>query len=225
MSPMYHRNGGPTETEDFVHLRVTRRLQNPSDIIAAESIKKDPILQDLLVLRMPKHTNYKLSQAQGERLVFLCTENFPSGNDGWIGPTPKDDPEQREQFARRIRFGQPAFRLMLLNLYEHRCAVTGWGPDAVLQAAHICSHSKSGNNAKENGILLRSDLHDLFDDGLLRIAPNRFSVVIHESLRETEYWHLRGTTLRPRVDGSQPSKKYLEELWSFWETSSPTTRQ
>src|SRR5665213_3165860 len=67
---MYHRNGGPTETEDFVHLRVTRRLQNPSDIIAAESIKKDPILQDLLVLRMPKHTNYKLSQARAKGWYF-----------------------------------------------------------------------------------------------------------------------------------------------------------
>jgi hypothetical protein len=130
-----------------------------------------------------------------------------------FGEAPDDDPATLALFARRVRRGQPKFRKNLLTLYGGRCAVSGWGPESVLEAAHILLHAHFGLNRSENGILLRADLHGLFDDGLLKIDPSTLTVVLDPSLRETPYWPLNGATLRPRLDGSQPSREYLRVRW------------
>ena len=78
----------------------------------------------------------------------------------------------------------------------------------MLEAAHIRLHAGSGINDSKNGILLRADLHALFDDGLLKIEPETRTVVIDPSLAETPYWTLNGTALRSRMDSSQPSADY-----------------
>jgi hypothetical protein len=132
-----------------------------------------------------------------------------------FGEAPDDDPARLAQFARRVRRGQARFRQNLLELYGRRCAISGWGPESVLEAAHILLHAHTGLNRSENGILLRSDLHSLFDDGLLRIDPATFTVVLHPSLAKTPYWSLNGTLLRPRLDASQPSREYLRQRWSM----------
>ncbi|HEX2206797.1 MAG TPA: HNH endonuclease signature motif containing protein [Longimicrobium sp.] len=82
-----------------------------------------------------------------------------------FGEAPDDDPARLAQFARKVRRGQAKFRQNLLKLYGGRCAVSGWAPESVLEAAHILLHADSGLNHSENGILLRADLHILFDDG------------------------------------------------------------
>ena len=130
-----------------------------------------------------------------------------------FGEAPDDNPEDLQMFARKVRKGQSAFRKKLLQLYGGRCAISGWSPEAVLEAAHLRVHSVSGNNASKNGILLRSDLHGLFDDGLLRINPTTFEVVIDSSLMRTHYSTFNGTTLRPRTNGSQPDRKCLGSRW------------
>jgi predicted RNA-binding protein with PUA-like domain len=109
------------------------------------------------------------------------------------------------------RRGQPAFRKRLLYLYDHKCAISGVNIDLVIDAAHIVNHAVSGVNHSDNGILLRSDLHDLFDAGLLVIDPDQYTVQIDESLSESEYWSLNGKTLHKRIDGSQPSKAYIAQ--------------
>jgi hypothetical protein len=131
-----------------------------------------------------------------------------------FGQAPNDDPTELQEFARRVRAGQRRFRENLLNLYGARCAITDWGPSEVLECAHILWHSDSGLNDTGNGLLLRSDLHTLFDAGLLRIHPSRLVVVLDEVLEGTPYWELNGAPLRPRVDGSQPRLEYLEARWS-----------
>ncbi|MCA1790422.1 MAG: HNH endonuclease [Thioalkalivibrio sp.] len=138
-----------------------------------------------------------------------------------FGEAPDDDPARLALFARRVRRGQPRFRKKLLGLYGGRCAVSGWGPESVLEAAHILLHARSGLNRSENGILLRADLHSLFDDGLLKIDPSTLSIVLHPSLRDGPYAALNGTTLRPRVDASQPSREYLRERWEAPPAGSP----
>lgn len=131
-----------------------------------------------------------------------------------FGQAPNDDPAELQQFARRVRAGQAKFRENLLRLYGESCAITGWGPAAVLEAAHILWHFKSGVNDTGNGILLRSDLHTLFDEGLLRIDPERLVVVLDPSLEGTRYWDLDGAPLHPRVDGSHPNRDYVETRWA-----------
>lgn len=132
-----------------------------------------------------------------------------------FGEAPDDDPARLAQFARRVRRGQARFRQNLLELYGRRCAISGWGPESVLEAAHIRLHAHTGLNQSENGILLRSDLHSLFDDGLLKIDPSTFTVVLHPSLANTPYWSLNGAPLRPRLNGSEPSREYLRQRWSM----------
>jgi hypothetical protein len=130
-----------------------------------------------------------------------------------FGEAPDDDPEALAQFAARVRKGQPKFRKNLLQLYNNRCAITGDGPEAVLEAAHIVMHSKSGLNHTSNGLLLRADIHSLFDAGLLKIEPKSLIIALDDSLDGTSYWTLRGRKLRSRLDGSQPSAQRLQARW------------
>ena len=116
-------------------------------------------------------------------------------------------------FAARVRKGQPAFRKNLLAAYGKKCAISGWGPVEVLEATHIVPHAKTGINELDNGLLIRGDLHSLFDANLLRINPESLTIVIDDSLAETPYWDLNGKNLLPRVDGTQIGFKYLKERW------------
>jgi hypothetical protein len=131
-----------------------------------------------------------------------------------FGEAPDDDPARLARFARRVRAGQPRFRRNLIRLYGECCAISGWRPESVLEAAHILLHAESGVNHSDNGILLRSDLHNLFDEGLLRIDPDSLLVVLHPVLAGTPYWELNGTALRPRIDESHPDREYLRRRWN-----------
>lgn len=130
-----------------------------------------------------------------------------------FGEAPDDNPEELAQFAAKVRRGQPKFRKNLLKLYDNRCAISGDGPEAVLEAAHIAKHSKTGLNPTSNGLLLRADLHSLFDAGLLKIDPATLRVALSDSLEGTSYWALKGQKLRERMDGKQPSVQLLKERW------------
>ncbi|WP_430966719.1 HNH endonuclease [Spongiimicrobium sp. 2-473A-2-J] len=120
-----------------------------------------------------------------------------------------DDFKDKQLYARTIRKGQPKFREELLRLYEFGCAICGHGPDNVLEACHIVPHSVSGNNQIDNGLLLRSDLHDLFDDGLLKINPKTYMIELNPSLSKTPYARFDGKMLRTRKDGGWPRQDYL----------------
>jgi putative restriction endonuclease len=69
------------------------------------------------------------------------------------------------------RLGQGAFRVLVTNAYERRCAVTNEKTLPALDAAHIKPYSESGQHEVNNGILLRRDLHALFDQGYVTISP------------------------------------------------------
>jgi putative restriction endonuclease len=85
--------------------------------------------------------------------------------------------EQAEQgrygdaYLTRARLGQGAFRVLVTDAYQKRCAVTGERTLPVLEAAHIQSFAAAGPNLVSNGLLLRSDLHTLFDRGYVTVTP------------------------------------------------------
>ena len=75
------------------------------------------------------------------------------------------------------RLGQGAFRLVVTDAYRRRCAVTGERTLPVLDAAHIHPYSEGGPYRVSNGLLLRRDLHKLFDDGYVTVSLDlRFEV-------------------------------------------------
>ena len=86
---------------------------------------------------------------------------------------PTDDYDARVRATRQIvsRRGQPKFRARLLSAYVGRCAITGADAEAVLEAAHIRPYRGPESNALPNGLLLRADIHTLFDLALLAIDP------------------------------------------------------
>ena len=73
----------------------------------------------------------------------------------------------------RPRLGQGGFRLAVTDAYGRACAVTQEHSLPVLEAAHIQPYGKGGANDIQNGLLLRSDLHRLFDCGYVTVTPER----------------------------------------------------
>lgn len=112
------------------------------------------------------------------------------------------------------RRGQPKFRKSLLDAYGNCCAVTGCNVEAVLEAAHIIPYLDGDTNHVSNGLLLRADIHTLYDLGELRIDPNG---VIHvsERLKDSIYGPYEGKTIRlPSDKNKQPHKEALEMKFS-----------
>lgn len=126
---------------------------------------------------------------------------------------PDDDFKERQFYARILRRGQFQFRDKLLKAYDYKCAISNHGPINVLEASHILPHSESGINQLDNGILLRADLHNLFDDGLLKINPTTYLIEIDSSLINTPYYEFNGKKIRKRIDGRYPIVKYLKRRY------------
>lgn len=76
----------------------------------------------------------------------------------------------------KVRGGQAAFRLRVLDNFNNRCAVTGHVIGECLQAAHITPYCDSNDNSVTNGIALDATLHLLFDAGLMAINPDTLTV-------------------------------------------------
>ncbi len=98
----------------------------------------------------------------------------------------------------RIRKGQSKFRRALLQRYGLVCAVTGPCPAEILKAAHIRPFAEHGTHELKDGILLRADIHQLFDAGRVTIDPENLVLVMHPGLdRYPHYRELRGTRSFP----------------------------
>ncbi len=112
---------------------------------------------------------------------------------------PIQDEDIRQAYARRVRRGQSRFRKALQTLYGSRCAFTGTNEETVLEACHIISHAKTGDNSLDNGLLLRSDIHVLFDEHLMTLANDGLRILVHKDVTTPEYARLSGTSpgLRP----------------------------
>jgi putative restriction endonuclease len=119
------------------------------------------------------------------------------------------------EYLARGRLGQGAFRVLVTDAYERRCAVTGEKTLPVLEAAHIKPYSTNGPHRINNGLLLRSDLHKLFDAGYVTVTPDlRFEVSPRlradwENGREYYAHHGQPLRVRPAEVANRPSREYL----------------
>jgi len=113
------------------------------------------------------------------------------------------------------RLGQGTFRIATLEAYERSCAVTDEHSLPVLEAAHIRPYSLGGAHEVPNGILLRADLHRLFDRGYVTVTPD-LRLEVSRRLREDfdngrTYYPLHGAPVRPpRLASHRPSAELLE---------------
>lgn len=98
------------------------------------------------------------------------------------------------------RLGQGSFRLLVTDAYRHRCAMTSERTLPVLEAAHIRPYSEGGMHELSNGLLLRSDLHTLFDLGDVTAEPKEKRILVSDRIKAEfengrEYYKLRGEIL------------------------------
>lgn len=125
-----------------------------------------------------------------------------------------NEQDARDQVMRSVRDrrGQPEFRKGLLRAYDARCAITGCGIVELLEAAHICPYRGAHTNHVQNGLLLRADIHTLFDLELLWIDPDSYTVQLATELRDSEYSALHGAPLRvPEAERCRPSRSALRQ--------------
>lgn len=111
-----------------------------------------------------------------------------------------------------LRQGQPAFRRSLLDAYGRRCSITGCDVIQVLEAAHVCQYQGQGTNHVTNGLLLRSDIHTLFDLKLLTVHPETLQIYVSPTLKDSPYRYLTEKILREPIDPTKkPSKLALRK--------------
>jgi putative restriction endonuclease len=101
----------------------------------------------------------------------------------------------------RPRLGQGAFRIVVTDAYERKCAVTRERTLPALEAAHIRPYAEGGAHEPNNGLLLRRDLHALFDSGYVTVSPELKFVVSKRIKEEFEngrdYYALHGRSVTP----------------------------
>ncbi|MER8848582.1 HNH endonuclease [Mesorhizobium australicum] len=112
------------------------------------------------------------------------------------------------------RLGQGAFRLVVTDLYGRRCAITKERTLPALEAAHIRPYADGGEHSPSNGILMRRDIHSLFDQGYVTVTPDhRFEVsrrIREEFENGRHYYELHGSAITlPTIQNAKPEAEAL----------------
>jgi hypothetical protein len=117
----------------------------------------------------------------------------------------------------RVRVGQSAFRQKLRKNFGDVCAVSGPNHSTVLEAAHLYSYANYGEHHDDGGLLLRRDIHRLFDSGLVSVNPESLTIDIHPDLAPfPHYGLLHGKGLS--VEVSPGVIKWLQLHWDEYRT-------
>ena len=139
---------------------------------------------------------YNTDEADGARLWdTMSARLIRSASDG------ATEPAARYGEPRLIapRLGQGAFRILVTDVYDRRCTVTREKTLPALEAAHIRPFADGGPHLASNGLLLRRDLHSLFDGGYVTVTPDyRFEVsrrIREEFENGKHYYALQGQSI------------------------------
>jgi len=174
-------------------------------------------IPESFALNIVSGKTYDTNTSEGVELWTAVRESIVSSAMMREPTAPEYENGQRygEEYLTRGRLGQGAFRVLVTDAYQRRCAVTGERTLPVLEAAHIKPFALSGPHRIYNGILLRSDLHKLFDLGYVTVTPDlRLEVSPRlkaewENGREYYAYHGQELKFRPVEKLHLPSREYL----------------
>jgi putative restriction endonuclease len=148
-----------------------------------------------------------------ERLAHYAS--LPESKDALQSILKEERPRYGEEFLTQARLGQGAFRTLVTDAYQRRCAVTQERTLPVLQAGHIKPYAESGPHRVSNGILLRADLHILMDRGYMTLSDD-LHVEVSRRIKEDfengrDYYALHGQRLAvlPEREVERPSREFL----------------
>jgi putative restriction endonuclease len=127
-----------------------------------------------------------------------------------------DWPGYGKSIFQKVRLGQSGFRILVTEAYNKKCTISGEKTLPVLEAAHIKKYSSQGPHTISNGILLRSDLHKLFDAGYVTITSD-YVVEVSKKIKEEfengrEYYkyHGQGLLQLPSNNDNKPNREFIE---------------
>jgi hypothetical protein len=138
-------------------------------------------------------------------------------SEGEFAPRGIQGDRERALRSINIRRGQPEFRKTLLKAYSGKCAMSGYDCVDSLEAAHIGGYWNEDSNHVQNGLLLRGDLHTLFDLGKIGVDPNTFRIIVSEQLMPTLYGKLSGKKVcLPARQAQWPNPEVLRDHVKRW---------
>jgi putative restriction endonuclease len=164
--------------------------------------------------------SYDLGDGEGKRIYEDCLERVRLADLFWniepgVGRSEETVPRYGNPIEVRPRLGQGIFKIDVRIAYSGACAITREHSTPVLDAAHIMPYAKGGEHRVSNGVLLRRDLHSLFDHGYVTITPD-YAFRVGERLRADfhngrSYYHLQDTKINlPSDDTLWPKRELLE---------------
>jgi putative restriction endonuclease len=162
---------------------------------------------------------YDLDAGEGQRVWQACLARATqlSGPPWPHDPLSIAEPGRRYGEPRLVepRLGQATFRIAVLDAYARACAVTEEHSLPALEAAHIRSYADDGPHDVRNGLLLRADLHRLFDTGYITVTPE-LRLEVGQRLRDDyhngrSYYPMHGTRVNvPLALPQRPNREFLQ---------------
>ncbi len=152
------------------------------------------------------------------KVEILLNDYLSDTSDGEKSQLILEDPlpQYGKSVLTKVRLGQGAFRVLVTDAYSRKCTISGERTLPVLEAAHIKQYSKSGPHFISNALLLRSDIHKLFDAGYLTITTD-LKVEVSKRIKEEfengkEYYKFHGNELvsLPSRGMNKPDKIFIE---------------
>jgi len=228
-----HRNGTRTYSEMRQRLLRYRRIpDNPhEDFQVGCIILTQPFFFDESLWfpapewRAPivrgKATGYELDKEAGQFIWKNLQRGWQHQRIHDLDGEAQRIEEERARYGKETtikpRLGQGAFRVLVTDAYQRACAITEEHSLPALEAAHIKPYTESGPHAVNNGLLLRSDLHRLFDRGYITVTPD-YRIEISRLLKEEfengrSYYPFHGHSLShlPAAVNDRPQKGLL--IW------------
>jgi putative restriction endonuclease len=163
---------------------------------------------------------YELQSGEGRRILEECIGRAHQGARYWnVEPTGEIVAEWSARYGSpvsvRPRLGQGLFSLAVRDAYDGACAVTHEHSGPVLEAAHIMPYARGGQHRVDNGLLLRRDLHRLYDRGYVTVTAD-YVFRVGDRLREEfkngrSYYGLNGSTITvPGQELWRPNRELLD---------------
>ena len=118
---------------------------------------------------------------------------------------------RKKLIEQRVRPEQQRFSETIRSNYQNKCAVTGCVTPAALEAAHISTKKDTDNNSPANGILLRSDIHLLFDRFLITLSEDGTRIEVKPELADPGYTALKTAVVARPENGPPPSAQNIRD--------------
>jgi len=203
--------GSPLDADDFRPAWVKRSDQ--MSIRQLDTGKLEPILRS----RWKDAATLLAGTIVLDSPSAADSDDDEGGQDNPFAPS-LSDLRQKVIRAITLRRGQRKFRNALLRRFGEKCAISDCGLVDLLEAAHIAPYRGDADNHASNGLLLRADLHTLFDLNMMAIDPEGLRVRFHPAARAHGYGELEGKTLSGPAF-SRLSRIALHDRWLVFQKS------